>query len=307
MSETAPRVAVVGLGAMGLPMAIHLATAYEITASDVSESRRMEAEAGGICALAGPAQAAANADVILLAVRDEPQAREALFGSDGVVRSLRAGGVVILTSTIGPAAAQSINVELAAHSLQLVDAPISGGPARAGEGDLLIMVGAAPRPFERCRPVLEHLATTLTVVGERVGDGQAAKAINQLLAGVHIAAAAEAIALARALGLDTRMLLETLSTGAAGSFMFSDRGPRMLQAYADGAEVRSRLDIMVKDLGIVTGIGRETHVALPLAAAAEQLYLLGEAQGLGTQDDSSVVTVLSPTKRLKSAPDGTTE
>jgi 3-hydroxyisobutyrate dehydrogenase len=295
MSETASRVAVVGLGAMGLPMAVHLATAFDITASDVSESRRAQAEAGGINAVASPAQAAANADVALLAVRDEPQARQALFGADGVVNSLRAGGVVILASTIGPAAAQSINVELAAHSLQLIDAPISGGPARAGEGDLLIMVGAAPQPLERCRPVLEHLATTLTVVGEHVGDGQAAKAINQLLAGVHIAAAAEAIALARGLGLDTHMLLETLSTGAAGSFMFSDRGPRMLQAYADGAEVRSRLDIFVKDMGIVTSIGRETHVPLPLAAAAEQLYLLGEAQGLGAHDDSSVVTVLSPT------------
>jgi 3-hydroxyisobutyrate dehydrogenase len=297
MSETAPRVAVVGLGAMGLPMAMHLATDFDVTASDVSESRRTEVETGGVRALASSAQAAENADVALLAVRDEAQVREALFGPDGVVRSLRAGGVVILTSTIGPAAAQSIDAELAAHSLQLVDAPVSGGPARAGEGDLLIMVGAAPLPLERCRPVLEHLATTLTVVGGRVGDGQAAKAINQLLAGVHIAAAAEAIALARELGLDTQMLLETLSTGAAGSFMFSDRGPRMLQAYADGAEVRSRLDIMVKDMGIVTGIGRETHIPLPLAAAAQQLYLLGEAQGLGAQDDSSVVTVLSPTKR----------
>ena len=294
MSEPAPRVAVVGLGAMGLPMAMHLAKAFDIVASEVSESRRMDAEAGGIFTLARPAQAATNADLALLAVRDEAQAREALFGPDGVVRSLRAGGVVILTSTIGPAAARSIDAELAAHSLQLVDAPISGGPARAGEGDLLIMVGAAPEPFERCRPVLEHLATTLTVVGARAGDGQAAKAINQLLAGVHIAAAAEAIALARGLGLDTRMILETLSTGAAGSFMFSDRGPRMLQAYADGAEVRSRLDIMVKDMGIVTGIGRETHVPLPLAAAAQQLYLLGAAQGLGSQDDSTVVTVLSP-------------
>jgi 3-hydroxyisobutyrate dehydrogenase len=297
MSETAPRVAVVGLGAMGLPMAMHLATAFEITASDVSERQRGRAEAGGIRALAAPAAAVANADVALLAVRDETQAKEALFGANGVVRSLRAGGIVILTSTIGPAAAQRIDVELATHSLQLVDAPISGGPARAGTGDLLIMVGAAPQPLERCRPVLQHLATTLTIVGGHVGDGQAAKAINQLLAGVHIAAAAEAIALARGLGLDTQMLIKTLSTGAAGSFMLSDRGPRMLQAYtdsADGTQVRSRLDIMVKDMGIVTGIGREKHIPLPMAAAAQQLYLLGEAQGLGTHDDSTIVTVLSP-------------
>jgi 3-hydroxyisobutyrate dehydrogenase len=297
MSETALRVAVVGLGAMGLPMARHLATAFEITASDVSEPRRTEAEAGGVPAFADPAAAAAAADVALLAVRDESQARQALFGSEGVVGSLRAGGIVILTSTIGPAAARQIDAELAARSVGLVDAPVSGGPARAGQGDLLIMVGAAPEPIERCRPVLEQLAGTLTVVGGQAGDGQAAKAINQLLAGVHIAAAAEAIALARGLGLDTRMLLETLSTGAAGSFMFSDRGPRMLEAYAEGAdgtEVRSRLDIMVKDMGIVTGIGRETHVPLPLAAAAQQLYLLGEARGLGARDDSTVVTVLSP-------------
>jgi 3-hydroxyisobutyrate dehydrogenase len=294
MSEPAPRVAVVGLGAMGLPMALHLATAFEVTASDVAESRRTQAEAGGLVALASPAQAAENADVAVLAVRDEAQVREALFGPNGVAQSLRAGCLVILTSTIGPAAAQSIDADLAAHSLQLVDAPVSGGPARAAGGDLLIMVGALPQHIDRCRPVLEYLATTLTVVGGRAGDGQAAKAINQLLAGVHIAAAAEAIALARELGLDPHMLLETLSTGAAGSFMFSDRGPRMLQAYADGAEVRSRLDIMVKDMGIVTGIGRETHVPLPLAAAAQQLYLLGEAQGLGAEDDSAVVTLLSP-------------
>ena len=208
-----------------------------------------------------------------------------------------AGGIVVLTSTVGPDAARDLAASLAERSLELVDAPISGGPGRAGKGDLLIVVGAHGEPLERTRPVLEHLASTLTIVGERPGDGQAMKAINQLLAGVHIAAAAEAVALARGLGLDPEQVVHTLAAGAAGSFMLSDRGPRMLQAYGEGAEVRSRLDIFVKDMGIVTGIGRETQVPLPLAAAAHQLYLLGAAQGLGAQDDSTVVTVLSPRSR----------
>jgi 3-hydroxyisobutyrate dehydrogenase len=294
MSDLNPRVAVIGLGAMGLPMAVHLATAFPVTAFDVADARRAEAAEGGVTGAGSPAEAASGAEIALLAVRDEAQARAALFGPEGVAGALPAGAAVILTSTIGPDAARGLAAELAAHSIGLVDAPISGGPARAGKGDLLVVVGAEPEPLARSRPVLEHLASTLTIVGERPGDGQAMKAINQLLAGVHIAAAAEAVALARGLGLDPDLVVDTLAAGAAGSFMLSDRGPRMVQAYGDGAEVRSRLDIFVKDMGIVTGIGRETQVPLPLAAAAHQLYLLGAAQGLGAQDDSTVVTVLSP-------------
>ena len=293
MPENAPHVAVIGLGAMGLPMAAHLASAFTVSAFDVSDERRALAAEAGVRAVASPADAADGAQIALLAVRDEAQVRTALFGPDGVAGALQ-GGVVVLTSTIGPDAARAVATELADRSVELVDAPISGGPARAATGDLLVVVGATPGSRERTRPVLEHLASTLTVVGDRPGDGQALKAINQLLAGVHIAAAAEAVALARGLCLDPEVVVETLAAGAAGSFMLADRGPRMLAAYRDGAEVRSRLDIFVKDMGIVTGIGRETHVPLPLAAAAHQLYLLGEASGLGAQDDSSVVTVLSP-------------
>jgi 3-hydroxyisobutyrate dehydrogenase len=199
-----------------------------------------------------------------------------------------------LTSTIGPEAARALADRLDDAGYPLVDAPISGGPARAGSGDLLIVVGASNDALTAVRPVLDHLASTLTIVGPRPGDGQALKAINQLLAGVHIAAAAEAIALARGLELDPAVVISALSKGAAGSFMFADRGPRMVQAYTGGAEVKSRVDIFVKDMGIVTSVGRACHVPLPLAAAAEQLYLIAEAAGLGAHDDSSVVTILSP-------------
>ena len=293
--NASPHVAVIGLGAMGLPMATHLAAAFPVTGFDIAQARRDLLVAAGGGSAETPGEAAAEADVALLAVRDHAQAAAALFGDGGVTTTLRPGGVVVLTSTIGPDAARELAQQLTDSGHHLVDAPISGGPVRAGNGDLLIVVGAEEAALQQVQPVLDHLASTLTVVGPRPGDGQALKTINQLLAGVHIAAAAEAVALARGLGLDPAVVVQTLAQGAAGSFMLGDRGPRMLQAYTDEpAEVKSRIDIFVKDMGIVTGVGREAHVPLPLAAAAQQLYLIAEANGLGAQDDSTVVTVLSP-------------
>lgn len=294
MPSDSPRVAVIGLGAMGLPMATHLASAFPVVGFEPYAARRAQAEETGIGVESTPAAASKDADVVLLAVRDAAQAEDALFGPDGVLETLPPSSPVILTSTVGPDAARELATRLAAAGHPLVDAPISGGPVRAGKGDLLIVVGADDGALEATRPVLEHLASTLTVVGPRPGDGQALKTINQLLAGVHIAAAAEAIALARGLGLDPSVVVGALSQGAAGSFMFADRGPRMIEAYTGGAEVKSRVDIFVKDMGIVATVGRASHVPLPLAAAAQQLYLIAEAAGLGAHDDSSVVTILSP-------------
>ena len=296
MTDRQPRVAVIGLGAMGLPMATHLARTFSVTGFDPFAPRRDLAAESGIVADATPAAACPDADIALLAVRDHAQAEAALFGPDGVLETLKPGSPVILTSTVGPDAARDLADKLQTAGYPLVDAPISGGPVRAGQGDLLVVVGATPEALATAQPVLDALSSTLTVVGPRPGDGQALKTINQLLAGVHIAAAAEAIALARGLGLDPAVVIEALSQGAAGSFMFADRGPRMLQAYTGGAEVKSRVDIFVKDMGIVTTVGRTSHVPLPLAAAAQQLYLIAEAAGLGAADDSSVVTILSPDK-----------
>ncbi|MFG2022641.1 NAD(P)-dependent oxidoreductase [Streptomyces sp. NPDC048825] len=292
----APRTAVIGLGAMGLPMAGRLAAHLQVTAYDIADDRRAQLVAAGGTAAGSPAEAARDADIVLLAVRDQAQVDGALFGRHGAAESLRPGTTVVLTSTVGPDAARATAARLAEEGVLTVDAPVSGGPVRAGNGDLLIVVGAEDKALDLARPVLELLASTLTVVGPHPGDGQSLKAINQLLAGVHIAAAAEAVALARGLGLNPATVVESLRHGAAGSFMFADRGPRMAEAYEDGPdpEVKSRLDIFVKDMGIVTGIARDAHVPVPLAAAAEQLYLLGELAGLAAHDDSSVVTVLSP-------------
>ena len=216
MSENSRHIAVIGLGAMGLPMAAHLATKFSVTGFDPFEGRRELAAEQGVAAEATPSGACRNADIALLAVRDQSQAESALFGEEGVLESLKPGSPVILTSTIGPEAARALAGQLDEAGYPLIDAPISGGPARAGQGDLLIVVGATEAALAAAQPVLDHLASTLTIVGTRPGDGQALKTINQLLAGVHIAAAAEAIALARGLGLDPAVVISALAQGAAG-------------------------------------------------------------------------------------------
>ena len=290
-------IAVLGLGAMGLPMATRLAPHAVVHAYDPTPERAALAAAQGVKAASSAREAARGADVVLLAVRNYAQLDSALFGDDGVAAVLEPGAVILLTSTVGIEPVRQVAAQLAEVGLHLVDAPVSGGPVRAGNGTLLITVGATDEAFGKVAPVLEVLAGTLKRVGPRPGDGQAMKTVNQLLCGVHIAAGAEALALARALGLDPAAALETLGAGAAESFMLSDRGPRMLQAYDDGgAEVRSRLDIFVKDMGIVTGAAKAVHLATPVAAAAEQLFLLGESRGLAASDDSAVITVIAPSR-----------
>lgn len=295
--NTTPTVAVLGLGAMGLPMASRLATGLPVRGFDIAPDRMDLATSAGITACGSALEAVDGADALLLAVRNGEQLDDVLFGPGGVTPVLKEGAVVVLTSTVGADAIPPVAARLAEAGVGFVDAPLSGGPVRAGQGDLLIVVGASPTDYEKARPVLELLASTLTVVGDKPGDGQALKTVNQLLCGVHIAAAAEALALAASLGLDPAKTLAALEAGAAGSFMLSNRGPRILEAYSeDGAEVLSRLDIFVKDMGIVGKAARAAGLATPVAAAAEQLYLLGLAQGLAAADDSAVVRVVAPSR-----------
>jgi 3-hydroxyisobutyrate dehydrogenase len=276
-------------------MATRLAERFTVRGLDNASERVAIAAEKGVAPAASDAEAVADAQAVLVAVRTGAQLDALLFGESGLAPHLANGSVVILTSTVGTEGIADTAARLAEHGAHLVDAPLSGGPVRAGEGDLLIVVGATPDALEIARPILDQLASTLSIVGERPGDGQALKTVNQLLCGVHIAAAAEALALADALGLDREKTLEALTAGAANSFMLGNRGPRALQAYEEeGADVLSRLDIFVKDLGIVGDAARRAHLSTPVAAAAEQLFLLGEAQGLGAHDDSAVIRVIAP-------------
>ncbi len=288
-------VTVLGLGAMGLPMATNLAKTFNVRGFDVSEERMELAKNAGITVYKSAREAAKETDFLLLAVRDGQQLTAALFEESGVAEVMSAGSTVILTSTIGIDAVEATAERLKPLNLGLVDAPISGGSIRAGKGDLLVTVGAYPDVYERALPVLKEMASTLVWIGKQPGKGQAMKTVNQLLCGVHIAAAGEALALARALELDVPQTLEALMAGAASSFMLGDRGQRMLHAYDDTeVEVRSRLDIFVKDMGIVTAAAKTHGLAVPVAAAAEQEYLLGRSAGLGAHDDSTVIRVVAP-------------
>ena len=300
---TAAAVAVLGLGAMGLPLATNLAERFPVRGFDVVAERRALAERAGVVPTGTAAEAVAGADVVLIAGRDRAQLEQLLFGETGIAPHMARGAVVLLTSTVGDAGVRAVAPRLAEAGLRFVDAPVSGGPARAGDGDLLVVVGADDDAWAAAEDVLDAMASTLVRVGDAPGDGQAMKTVNQLLCGVHIAAAGEALALALALGLDAEVALKALMSGAASSFMLGDRGPRMLQVYDEDAggphdvEVRATLNTFVKDMGIVSSAAKGAGLSTPVAAAAEQLYLQGAARGLGDRDDSSVITVVAPPEK----------
>lgn len=287
-------ISVLGLGAMGLPMATNLATSFTVRTFDVSEERTAAAAEAGLSTAASARECVADAAVVLIAVRNEEQLRSLLFGESGIAGAINEGTLIILTSTVGEAV-KAVGAELAELNISLIDAPVSGGPARAGTGDLLVVVGAEPAAYSKALPVLEKMSSTLVNVGDEPGKGQAMKTVNQLLCGVHIAAAGEALALADSLGLNLDQALEALMSGAAASFMLGDRGPRMIQTMqGDTPEVKSRLDIFTKDMNIVTSAAKHASIPTPVAAAAEQAYLLGANHELNTSDDSQIVTVFQP-------------
>jgi 3-hydroxyisobutyrate dehydrogenase/putative dehydrogenase len=275
---------------MGLPMVRRLIEAsHEVIAYDPVPAAQEAVKAAGGRAAATAGEVSEGVEAVFVTVATPEQAMSALFGADGAAHALAPGATLIVMSTIGPAAVREMAERLAPAGVNVLDAPMSGGVARATQGDLVVMVGGPRHLFEASRPLLDRLGTTVAYVGEAVGDGQALKLVNQLLAGVHIAAAAEALALAAALGLDARAAWEVVRHGAAGSFMLGDRGARMLDAEFE--PVRSALDIFVKDMGLVVSAAKARKLPTPLAAAAEQLYLAGSAEGLGRRDDSSVVTL----------------
>lgn len=292
-SATPQKVTFVGIGAIGLPMATAVAAGgFEVTGVDFSAEQRAAAEQKGLAA-APDAGSAAEADAVIVMVATGDQLRAAVLGSaeggpggEGLLARMRPGTGLIVMSTVGPEAVQELVGPAAERGVQLVDAPVTGGIARAASGDLRLFVSGDPTAVESQRALLESMGTVVSC-GEQVGRGQSFKAVNQLLCAVHIVAGAEALALAEKLGLEPAEVLEAVSGGAAGSFMLSDRGPRMLEGL--DAQVASAVSIFVKDSGLVSEIAESVGMEAPLLEAAKKKYAEAADAGWAGRDDSQVI------------------
>jgi putative dehydrogenase len=283
------KIAFVGLGAMGLPMASRLVAAgHQVRGFDINPSALAALKQAGGEPAADASAAAAGAEFLILMVVSADQAEDVLF-SAGAAEALGDGALVALMATCAPGRAAGIGERLKAMGRDFLDAPVSGGVVGAKAGTLTIMGGGPSATYERALPILQALGDKLKHIGEQWGSGSAMKTVNQLLAGVHIVSAAEALNLAAQLGIEPRMALEIMGSSAAGSWMLNNRGPRMLE---DDPEVTSAVDIFVKDLGLVLQAGASAKTALPLSAASHQLFLAASGKGLGRADDSQVIQIL---------------
>ena len=282
------RIAVIGLGAMGYGVAATLARkGFAVVGADVNPSAvaRFGAEFGKANAIGSPREAAADADVVILVVVNAAQCEAVLFGEAGALATTAADALVISCVTMDPAQARDIGQRIEADGRAFVDAPTSGGPVRAAEGALTLLASGREDAMKRAEPIFEAIAAKVYRLGDEVGAGSAFKMINQLLAGVHIAAACEAIAFARKLGLDLKKVYEVITASAGNSWMFENRVPHILDSdYAP----KSAVNIFTKDLGIVSDMARAASFPTPLAASALQMFLMTAASGMARDDDASV-------------------
>jgi 3-hydroxyisobutyrate dehydrogenase len=281
-----PRVAVIGLGSMGFGMATSLKrVGFDVTGCDVAGDAVARFVADGGKGARTPAEAARQADIVVSVVLNAAQTETILFGKDGVVDTLAKDAVFVSSATMDPEVARRLAKQLEATGRHYLDAPISGGAQRAAQGELTILASGSPAAFAKARPALDAMAAKLYELGDAAGQGAAFKMINQLLAGVHIAAASEAITFAARQGLDLRKVYEVITASAGNSWMFENRMPHVI----DGDyKPRSAVEIFVKDLGIVQDMARSTRFPAPLASAALQMFLMAAASGMGRDDDASV-------------------
>ncbi len=276
------KVTFVGVGAIGLPMALQIQRAgHDVTGVDVVDAVIATAKASGIETV-NSVSAAPAADVVVVMVAT-PDQLAGLVG--GVTHPVR-GQLWLIMSTVGPQSVREQGAILQRAGARVVDAPVTGGVARARTGALVIFAAGTPADVASAAPVLDALGT-VRMTGQRLGDGQSIKVVNQHLCSVHIAAAAEALSLARSLGLDPAAVLDLIEKGAAGSWMLSDRGPRMI-AGTD-VEVTSSVNIFVKDSGLVASAGQSCGAELPLLAVAHERFCRAADAGLGLRDDSRVI------------------
>ena len=287
--KTDNTVGVIGLGSMGFGVAQSLLRAgFVVHACDVRPQVLDRFVALGGVAAATPAVLAAQVDKLIILVVNAAQTDTVLFGENGAAAALAAGAIVISSATVAPDYAVQLGERLHGMGLVNIDAPVSGGAVKAAAGQMTVMAAGTPAAFTRCQTIFDAIAGKLYRLGDAPGKGSTVKMINQLLAGVHIAAAAEAMALGIKAGADPEALFEVISNSAGSSWMFQNRVPHIL---AGDYTPHSAVNIFIKDLGIVLDSARKHSFPLPLTATAHQMYLSAAAAGHGGEDDAAVIKI----------------
>ena len=233
---------------------------------------------------------ATQLDAVLLLVVNAAQVKQILFAEQGLATRLKPGTVVMVSSTISSQDAQAIEQQLAAHQLIMLDAPVSGGAAKAATGEMTVMASGSDEAFERLQPVLDAVAGKVYRIGSEIGLGSTVKIIHQLLAGVHIAAGAEAMALAARAGIPLDTMYDVVTNAAGNSWMFENR---MRHVVEGDYSPKSAVDIFVKDLGLVADTAKALHFPLPLASTAFNMFTSASNAGFGREDDSAVIKIFS--------------
>lgn len=293
--DTSQNVAIIGLGSMGYGMAASaLRAGHKVWGLDINpdQSAKFQTEGGQASPLS---EAAGALDAVAVVVLNAAQTESVLFGDDGIVGKLKPGAVVLACATVPPAFAKEMAARCNASDVHYLDAPISGGSIKAAYGQLSIMASGAADAFTAARPVLESFAETVFELGDTAGAGSAMKAVNQLLAGVHIATMAEALTFGMTQGVTPEKFVEVISKCAGTSWMLENRAPHIV---AGDYTPHSSVNIWPKDLGIVLDIAKSAQFSAPITAAALQQFEAAADMGLGSEDDAAVAKVYAHNARI---------
>jgi 3-hydroxyisobutyrate dehydrogenase len=288
------RVGLIGLGAMGSGIAGSLRRGgADVSVCDAREGVAAAFAAQGGTACKTPAELAARSEVVVSVVVNAAQTESVLFGAGegdggGAAAAMKPGSVFVMCSTVDPNVSIAFERHLEAMGLLYVDAPISGGAAKAASGEMTVMGAARDAAWTAAEPFLNAMAAKVYRLGDRAGNGSKVKIINQLLAGVHIAAAAEAMALGLREGVDAAALYEVITHSAGNSWMFENR---MAHVLSGDYTPLSAVDIFVKDLGLVLDTARATKFPLPLASTAHQMFMQASSAGFAKEDDAAVIKI----------------
>jgi len=289
LAERKKRIGFIGLGVMGRPMALNLLKAgYPMVVWNRTRSKMKPLLEAGAEGADSPREVAEKSDVVITMVTDSPDVEEVILGPNGVIHGAHPGLIVIDMSTISPTVTRRIAQKLAEKGVKMLDAPVSGGDIGAKQGTLSIMVGGPKETFEECLPIFKVLGKKITYMGPS-GMGQTTKLCNQVICALNIQAVCEGLMLGATAGLDLKKLLEVVTAGAAGSWMLSNLGPKMIERdFRPGFKISHQQ----KDLRLVLSFASELKLPLPGTALVQQMLRSVEAEGLGDKGTQAAIVAM---------------